>query len=86
MCGRLPTLVSLHSCGHLLPATLTSACVLLPVAWEVAFITCWLHSGDVDMVVLAICQSIFRGSIKEKIKDSGLLKQDFYGNKSSFFS
>ena len=43
MCDRPPAPVSLHSCGHLLPATLTSACVLLPVAWEVAFVTCWLR-------------------------------------------
>jgi hypothetical protein len=37
MCGRLQALVSLHSCRHLLPAALTSACVLVPVAREVAF-------------------------------------------------
>lgn len=43
MCGRLPAPVSLHSCGHPLPASLTSACVLLPVAREVAFITCCLR-------------------------------------------
>lgn len=37
MCGRLQAPVSLHSCWHLLPAALTSACALLPVAREVAF-------------------------------------------------
>ena len=35
MCGRLPALVSLHLCGHLLLAALKSACEILLVAWEV---------------------------------------------------
>jgi hypothetical protein len=42
MCGQLSMLVSLHLCGLLLPTALTSACVLLPVTREVAFVTCCL--------------------------------------------
>ena len=43
MCSRFPVLVSLHSCRHLLPVALTRACVLLPIAREVYFVTCWLR-------------------------------------------
>jgi hypothetical protein len=39
MCGRLLAPVSLRCCGKILPATLTSACVLLPVPWEAVLIT-----------------------------------------------
>lgn len=47
MCGRLPAPVSVHSCGHVLPAALTSACVLYLLHWKL----CSLHDVYVENIL-----------------------------------